>query len=755
MSTKKAKYSWLQGAQTVVSKRKKSHDSRGLNSKHTYSSFWMDQDDDDRFGSRFADAGKASTDTVKLVKLLAYRKAVTNFVKIVTKQEIPVMWYGDGSFTNGKAITLSTGIKDSNFDVTVGLALHEASHVVLTDFDLLRGVYASYVAANDDALSKYLGLRKILEATGTRAGSKGITNYVSHFKDLHNWIEDRRIDHYVFSTSPGYRAYYHKLYDEYWNSKDIAVGIISSKYADPTKFDSYEFHIYNMINPLFNAKVMPGLDQIVKLIGLGNIERLQSTEDTFLLTNAVFNVILDQMEDAQNGSSSSSSSQQQNDSAASKSEQQSSGMGSGSERQEDKGDQGDQQQPDGETIDSTDGDHNEDGSEEGAVQLDSSATAEAAAAKVLRDQRSFLNDYLGKKRATNKLQKQLERVAAQDVQIETSSFLGKTRPVLNLYYTNEHKMGRLFDMYQERISAGSRSDSRRMKEIDTEMMVNHYFGADNDDFVSHRTAEYVDCVKAGLDLGGLLGRKLQVHNDARVTVTNRLRSGKIDSRRLAHAGYGIESVFNQITVDKCKPAHMHISIDGSGSMLGTKWRNTIKTVVAIAKAVNYVQNIDLQVSVRSTRGGEGTPCNIMIYNSKINSLNHICRLLNYFSPNSATPEGLCYEGMLKAGLFKPSDSSVDSYLINISDGMPQGCSNYYGAPAYRHTRSMVQKMTAELNMQVLSYYVEDNYSGVPKLNLKPSYEFVQMYGKSAEAIDATSVIQIARTMNKMFLSSRA
>jgi hypothetical protein len=68
---------------------------------------------------------------------------------------------------------------------------------------------------------------------------------------------------------------------------------------------------------------------------------------------------------------------------------------------------------------------------------------------------------------------------------------------------------------------------------------------------------------------------------------------------------------------------------------------------------------------------------------------------------------------------------------------------------------MVQKMTAELNMQVLSYYVEDNYGGVPRLNLKPSNEFVQMYGKSAEAIDANSVIQIARTMNKMFLSSRA
>ena len=66
------------------------------------------------------------------------KRAVSNFVNIVTGQNVPVRYRGSDSYTDGKSITISANVKDNNFDPTVGLALHEGSHVKLTDFSVLN-----------------------------------------------------------------------------------------------------------------------------------------------------------------------------------------------------------------------------------------------------------------------------------------------------------------------------------------------------------------------------------------------------------------------------------------------------------------------------------------------------------------------------------------------------------------------------------------------------------------------------------------
>ena len=47
-----------------------------------------------------------------------------------------------------------------------------------------------------------------------------------------NYVEDRRIDYYVFSSSPGYKGYYQALYDKYFNSKIIDKGLKSDMLRD-------------------------------------------------------------------------------------------------------------------------------------------------------------------------------------------------------------------------------------------------------------------------------------------------------------------------------------------------------------------------------------------------------------------------------------------------------------------------------------------------------------------------------------------
>jgi len=99
----------------------------------TNSSWWLGQD----FFENDKDilTGEVVTDrTAELIKLAGYRRAISNFVNIVTgKSDIPVKFSGSDSYTDGKSITISASIKDKDFDPTVGLALHEGSHCLLTD----------------------------------------------------------------------------------------------------------------------------------------------------------------------------------------------------------------------------------------------------------------------------------------------------------------------------------------------------------------------------------------------------------------------------------------------------------------------------------------------------------------------------------------------------------------------------------------------------------------------------------------------
>jgi hypothetical protein len=257
----------------------------------------------------------------------------------------------------------------------------------------------------------------------------------------------------------------------------------------------------------------------------------------------------------------------------------------------------------------------------------------------------------------------------------------------------------------------------------------------------YRTKSNEEYVTEGLQVGALLGRKLQTRRESRELVTNRLRTGKIDAKRIAHAGYGIENIFNQIHIDKYKNANIHLTIDASGSMGGERWNNSIKMAMALGKAVDMIEGLNIQVSMRETDNSE-TPVITMIYDSRINKLNHLKMLLEMYNCNSMTPEGLCLEAMLKKKMFVPSNAEMDSYLINLCDGAP-GAGNYGGHAAISHTKQQVKRINNELGIKHVGFFFgEDTYGGFTR--------FQQMYGMSqSKAIaDANNATQIAQHMNR-------
>lgn len=795
-------------AKKVLSKKQKSTDYRGLNTKHNYSSFWMDDawDSAAKFGGLGARASD-STDMVKLVKLSNYRRAVTNFVKIVTKQDIPVLWHGATSYTDGKTITLSTDIKDSNFDVTVGLALHEASHIALTDFDILRKISNHEYQPLSDLYRKYPAI--------------GSTTILYTFKDLLNWVEDRRIDQYIFSTSPGYKAYYHKLYDAYWNSKDVLKALMSSSFSDQSNVDHYMLHIVNMMSAAFNKKALPGLSDIVDLVDLQNISRLKTTEDAAAIAIGITDIIFAQISedkqkpqakiDTTKSSSDTSGSKTQSvgdseedleDDSQSPTDTPSNDSGKGGMEKKELDEESDKDSSDdtsggsrseetqseetqsednssegtqSEDNSSEDGESKEGGSEEESLP-ELSASEKLQAQKALEAQRKFLRGEMGKKSTTKKLQRQLDQVANQSIELQTVGGDAGTWTTLVIDYSNTNTIAEARRMTQEIHSLRDKLSNtpHNVESIDSiTSMKNSIEQLKEDlklvglleDFSPESKSQYESNIKQGLDMGGLLGKRLQLHSESRERIDTRLRSGKIDPRRLAHAGYGIEGIFRQINIDSYKKVCLHISLDGSGSMSGSKWGSCVSMTMAIAKAITYAQNIRLQVSIRATSNDQ-SPVIYTVYDSQKNKLSHLESVFASYRPCSSTPEGLCFEAMIKKNLLVPTSSEVDSYFLNISDGEPgMGGSrgkDYMGERAVMHTKSQVDILRNTLNMKVVSFFLADSWGGTPQeryQNLIQNFEgrnagkmFRTMYGKDASVVDPTSAMHIAKELNKKFLT---
>ena len=111
-------------------------------SKYGNSSYWLsDWEDEDIVVDTMNDVEKKSHD---LYKLSASKRAISNFVNIVTNDQISVKFNQRGdSYTDGKSVVIGSNIiEPKDFDVAVGLALHEGSHIKLSDFQLLSDIYS-------------------------------------------------------------------------------------------------------------------------------------------------------------------------------------------------------------------------------------------------------------------------------------------------------------------------------------------------------------------------------------------------------------------------------------------------------------------------------------------------------------------------------------------------------------------------------------------------------------------------------------
>ena len=253
-------------------------DTRKTFSMPKASSFWLDKDFDTNF--------KREDGATDLTKLAAAQRAIGNFVNIVTGKQIPVIFQSsDGSYTDGERVVIGTKLDGKHFDPAVGLALHEGSHIALTDFNLFKahnGQYSSYIENTEFA--------NVIRMQGLDPDLKMKRRDFMLIKDLLNWIEDRRIDYHIYTTAPGYRNYYEAMYNQYFNDKVIDKALLAGEKCNELRED-YMFHIINFTNPNRKLDSLKELRHIWDIIDLKNISRLKSTMDALLVACQVYKIV--------------------------------------------------------------------------------------------------------------------------------------------------------------------------------------------------------------------------------------------------------------------------------------------------------------------------------------------------------------------------------------------------------------------------------------------------------------------------------
>ena len=702
-------------------------------SKYNNSSYWLqDWDDDDIVIDTMSDSEKKSHN---LYKLASSKRAISNFVNIVTNDSIPVIFNTRGnSYTDGKSVVIGSNVVEPrDFDVAVGLALHEGSHIKLSDFKLLHDIYNLIPQHIKDGAIK-----------------KGINNPIGIIKDIWNVVEDRRIDRFVFDSAPGYRDYYRAMYDKYFNDKLIDKALLSDEYTDES-VDSYMFRIVNIHNKNTNLSALKGLREIYKVIGLNTISRLKTTQDAFDVALKVFQIILNSLPSLSDGEGDGSGNGDQNeDNQPQNSEGNGGGSDSGTmsdEEFEEFSDNilngqspmggGDESPTGGNGMnvenlpDNMDGGSpsSSDSKETDKVQL--TDRQKDLLKKKIEKQKKFMDGDIRKKTVSKKDQETVEALNESGSEIKS---VGEG-------IKDGHGWG-VVQKGVECIVVKKLTQNLFQSELFPMTALNYWNSNE-----SPVRMYYQNEVDNGIKLGTVLGRKLQVRGEDRSTVFNRQKIGKIDKRMISSLGFGNENVFQFTELDSYKKANLHVSIDASGSMGGDKWNRTLTNVVALCKAVDMIQNLSIQITFRTT--SQNTPYIVMAYDSRVDKFSKVKRMFGGLGPGGTTPEGLCFEAIMKE--FLPVNNDMDSYFLNLSDGEPYfGNSKFYysGDTAIEHTRKMVKQIES-MGIQTLSYFISDSYQG--------SYSesaFKRMYGKGAKMIDVTNVSQITKTMNKLFLEKK-
>lgn len=683
-----------------------------------------------------------SVEYIELIRMAQYKRAISNFVNILTERRIPVLFNTDSkNATDGEVVYLSPNInKKKDFDIAVGLALHEGAHIVYSDFVILQTLWQRTPRELYD-----VGIRKNIDKA----------RIVKLVKTMLNYVEDRYIDSLVYSSAPGYRGYYISLYDAYFNVKNNEKVLKSKVYRFPS-FDAYEFRIINFTNAGTDLDALPDLRNIYDLIDIPTVLRLKTAEDRLSVAIKVCKLILKNI-----GKQPTDTGGNNKGSASGTSSPKQSSSGSTAKMDSDEEPSVEKNEPTG-SLNPPD---------EQGVSGEDVIGGNDVDTEVEPEEKPSSSDPVDEETGKG----DTSEFTDAEVKEMEKNFKRQRR-----FVDGDVKRGKLSHRQAASVDAIERSgmvlvrvgkelsdkpDFRGIECVVVNKLTNELIA--DPDFPLSRgiplaigkdESPVAKAVRDGIVKGRMLGRRLQLRDDVRVTRYMRQPVGKIDRRLISELGYDVANVFYTSHTDKFNEVFLHISVDASSSMSGVKWVRAITTVVAICKAASMISNIRVSVSFRTTVPSAFTgpsPYVVMAYDSKVDSFNKIISQFKYLVPNNTTPEGLTFEAIMEH--LPPKVFGEDRYFLNLSDGQPcysyrskendGNAVDYIGEVGVEHTRKQVNKIR-DMGYTILSYFIEQPNTESTTVQ---RVDFKRMYGKSASFINVDNVVKISNTLNAMFL----
>ncbi len=738
----------------------------GVKKQTSHSSYWLD----DVAGDWDVDVDDPNT-IDKAVRLSAVRRGVANFVRILTNDpKISVKFNeGNDSYTDGNTVVIAAQDKPKDFDVMVGLALHEASHCLLTNIDFYGGLTFHEMMYKYDGsgfldnqmvrvgFSEFFhpNLRNTL-VNGTGEETRDVLSKLMMFLNI---VEDRRIDAWVYNTAVGYRPYYGALYKKYFLSTAIDKALKDGVEWKEVEMDSYINRIINIMNPHSDTNALPHLDKMFKTFDVENIHRLSDYTPTPEMEQFIRELAKHYRFSVARSKYRSWANMEDGDVAFIRAVFTDSTFRKGIREFQHMPPTwilanellaqvvdacgytfGQPPQTPTTTIE-VEGEGDGEGDDaEGTVVSDapSKGTPKPISTERLKKavaaQRKFLDGNIRKTKIAKKLNdmvRQVEEANAEIVEVGgKTTALGKMRTPC-VVINNVTKQTMLADWFLFGPASGFGGDIDRVRQ-------------NNDAYV-----------KAGIRMGQILSQRLSIRNDPTITHYTRQDAGRIDRRILSQLGMDITNVFKKTRTDKFNPVTMYLSLDASGSMHGQKWGKALTVATALSYLADKVPDINVVVMAR---GGNDIPTVAVLHDSRKQKFAVGRQILELTTSCGSTPEALCYEATLNLILDKEKKSDV--YFINFSDGEPifsiknhaPDENGYYcgysGETAVNHCRQMMN-IYREAGIRILSYFITDNLRFDTTSSYGPAATFKKMYGQEAEFVNVQNVTMVLKTLQKL------
>lgn len=720
----------------------------------SHSSYWLD---DDIFNDDTNAPKSAGIDMNRVIRLAAVRRAVANFVSILSGKNVPVQYSsGKKSYTDGQTVVISAEEDPAKFDSMVGLALHEGSHILLTDFEFIQAIGQvrdnikrknipntwitgkSYMTPLSEPVLEHLlpaGLKiQVTSPDPAQAWTSDpdAWNLMPYWKltdrmldDIHtlmNILEDRRIDRYVYRNAQGYRPYYDALYAKYFLTKEVEKNLRFNPEWREISIENYINRLLFAIHPASDPDALPGLRALINRMDLNTIDRVGPEHDPKENNQNIFKQRIPTFAETPMLWQEACTLYMYILQYVKLSEHQT--------------------PADAEMVDSF-----EDFDPSDLPNLDGGPQVPGDMVPTDVEQ-----DVKGRgKKAQSVPGKYNEKKAEADLEKIRQFMAEKTRKKAvkkaeqEAIDALETANADMVDLKGNGITGGRCMVLRKMTDNLLEQPW-YIFGKQ-----WWSTQELEAAISAGNRMGAILHHRLQVRNDPMLTKQTRLPNGGLDRRLLAQLGMDITSIFQKSRTDQHRPVLLHLTLDASGSMSGKKWYKVITVATAIAYLSSKLQNVDAVISLR---GGSDIPIVSILYDSRVNHLQYYYRYIRRIGPAGSTPEGLAFKATMK--LILEHTTTHDVYFINFSDGEPSFTINhnghyvpYGGETAFTHTRTMVRQLR-EHGVKVLSYFIEES-NGMYRTGQYAKTAFTKMYEDNASFVNVENAGEVLRTLNKLLL----